>query len=244
MTQARCFPLRGVCVTGFLRLGMSTTKLKQMFYHSFEFLWRAWFVPLLRVPYQIYLGKSLLTYLYGRWLCFSGYLRWLVQALKVLNQYQNNLWIPINEHLKAFSTVRMLALVNMSFHAGLLLIYSVSNSQKKQKTKNPLFVVWTFPIFQTAIILHFSSLVTFWVHKDHPYTIISGGLDFCSVTHHRCHPFLPPRPSLLVSNACCPSGFCHFSVSHPLRYVLILNRNDIEFAHRQVSHKNEMSGFV
>lgn len=39
-------------------------------------------------------------------------------------------------------------------------------------------------------------------------------------------------------------GFCHLSVSHPLRYVLILYRNSIEFADRPISHKNEMSRLV
>ena len=65
---------------------------------------------------------------------------WLVWAPRVLNQYKNVPWIAVDEHLKTFLNIGILALVNVRFYAGSLLIYSVSNLQK-QKTKQLSFFV-------------------------------------------------------------------------------------------------------
>lgn len=95
---------------------------------------------------------------------------------------------------------------------------------------------WTFATFQVATILHYSSLFIFWVHKDHPYAIVSDCLCLCCVSHHRRHYWFQ-MPNVLLE-------FDYLSVSYPLRYVLILYRNNTEFVDTQISQKNEMSGFV
>lgn len=95
---------------------------------------------------------------------------------------------------KRFQMSRMLALVEMSFHAGLLLACSILNLQKQNT--HTLFVGWTFATFQAATILP-SPL---WLYSEFtrpslPYDLRLSLFMFC----------VTPSPSPLVWNAWCPA---------------------------------------
>ena len=77
-------------------------------------------------------GLSDWTELINRWRVFDGH-RGFFQAPWVPNQLKNDLWITANEHLEAFLNVGNLALVNVSFYPGLLLVFSVNLKKKKDK---------------------------------------------------------------------------------------------------------------
>lgn len=176
--------------------------------------------------------------------CFNGY-PWLVQAPNILNQYENDLFLAVNETLKTFLNIWMSIWVFMlPYSLYTQFLVSKHTSKQKNKQNNTLYYVnfSRFPGYSFS----FSSLVIFWVHEDYPHTIILEVLCLCTVSHHHHYPvpfhvcyhhYCSQMPSVLL-------WFCYLWVLHLLKYVLILYRNGILFSDRQISHKNEMSGFV
>lgn len=118
---------------------------------------------------------------------------WLVRAPRVLNQYKNVPWIAVDEHLETFLNIGILALVNVSFYAGSLLIYSVSNLQKqKQKKKATLFFCFInfshFPGSYNFAFFLSGYTQSSWGPSLQYYLRLSL---FMLVSHHHCHWPLP-----------------------------------------------------